>query len=694
MGRDPRLWPMLSSLLIVVLVPTAGLLWFMSRAIENERLAVRQILAEACRGQLVRLRGHWDEHWQARTAQLDAVAAENSPQGAFAAILRQRLADSAVCCDDRGRPTYPVPPSPPTEETIDEAAWVSAGELEHVAQKPREAAQAYAAIAKGASNANVVARALLAEARCIARAGQGDEAIDILANTLAEERFRRAVDGEGRLIVADAELRSLELLGDRSAPRFQELAERLAKRLCDYSNPLLGSSQRRFLMKSLGQLAGETVRLPTLDGEELAAAFLESGAGLSGKSVLLPTGMTGVWQFSSAEGPNASPLPLGEGAGVRAAAVVSRNMSEQRDTRPHPNPLPAGEGTKQVVALFRTETLSGEFQSLVANEGLPPGVSIELLPPEPTPASEPAGFLDVLPVGARQPGWQLALARNDEELVNATAQGKIAAYVLTGILAIVAASLLALWIALALGRQMRLARLKNDLVATVSHELKTPLTSIRVLVDTLLAAAEPDRQRDREYLELVAKENTRLGRLIDNFLTFSRMERNKRAFDFREVEPAAIVAAAAEAVDERFQQAGCRFEVQVRTDLPPIAADPDAMVTALANLLDNACKYTDDDKRIALRASCDRGQVCFEVSDNGIGLSRAACKKVFQRFYQVDRELSRSRGGCGLGLSIVEFIVQGHGGSVSVRSQPNKGSTFTIAVPCCGKPSMERSAIP
>ena len=129
-------------------------------------------------------------------------------------------------------------------------------------------------------------------------------------------------------------------------------------------------------------------------------------------------------------------------------------------------------------------------------------------------------------------------------------------------------------------RQMRLTRLKNDLVATVSHELKTPLASIRLLVDTLLsgtcgagvspasaagtAAPQNDPQRVREYLELIAKENARLSRLIDNFLTFSRMERNKRAFSFSPIEPAAIVASAADAVRERFEQSGCRFEVQRR----------------------------------------------------------------------------------------------------------------------------------
>jgi len=159
------------------------------------------------------------------------------------------------------------------------------------------------------------------------------------------------------------------------------------------------------------------------------------------------------------------------------------------------------------------------------------------------------------------------------------------------------------------------------------------------------------------------------------------MERNKHAFDFREIGPASIVAAAADAVGERYEQAGCRLEVQVEPGLPLVSADPDAMTTALVNLLDNACKYTTDDKQIALRAYADDGRVSFDVTDNGIGLSRAACKRVFERFYQVDRELSRSRGGCGLGLSIVEFIVQGHGGSVNVRSQPGQGSTFAIALP-------------
>ena len=110
-------------------------------------------------------------------------------------------------------------------------------------------------------------------------------------------------------------------------------------------------------------------------------------------------------------------------------------------------------------------------------------------------------------------------------------------------------------------------------------------------------------------------------------------------------------------------------------------ADDDAITTVLINLLDNAYKYSDDDKEIVLRAFCDNGQICLEVQDNGIGLSRRAAKRVFDRFYQVDQSLSRSRAGCGLGLSIVRFIVMAHGGTIGVTSELGKGTTFSVKLP-------------
>jgi len=204
---------------------------------------------------------------------------------------------------------------------------------------------------------------------------------------------------------------------------------------------------------------------------------------------------------------------------------------------------------------------------------------------------------------------------------------------------------------------------------------------MRVLVDTLLEGSYRDQQQVTEYLELVSKENERLTGLIDNFLSFSRMERNKQAFSMTRTSPARIARDAAEAIKTKFSAGQCVFEVDIGEDLPDVLADRDAMITVLVNLLDNAYKYSYDDKRIELRAFARDGSVWFTVCDNGSGISRRSAKRIFKRFYQVDRSLSRSAEGCGLGLSIAKFIVDAHKGSIGVESRPGEGSIFTVRLP-------------
>jgi signal transduction histidine kinase len=279
------------------------------------------------------------------------------------------------------------------------------------------------------------------------------------------------------------------------------------------------------------------------------------------------------------------------------------------------------------------------------------------------------------------PGWRLALSLRDQRLFDAAAEQRIASYVWIGVLVFATVIVLAALALRLVRRQMALTQLRNDLVANVTHELKTPLSSMRLLVDTLLNSQPLHEQTAREYLQLIAQENLRLSRLIDNFLTFSRMERNKYAFGFKEVPATAIVVGAITAVRERFNAPGCQFETHIAPGLPSVVADPDALVTAVVNLLDNAFKYSGEEKQIALSASAENGSVLFVVKDNGIGLSPRDTKRIFRRFFQVDQRLSRSGGGCGLGLSIVKFIVTAHHGSVRVESQPGRGSTFTISLP-------------
>ena len=296
----------------------------------------------------------------------------------------------------------------------------------------------------------------------------------------------------------------------------------------------------------------------------------------------------------------------------------------------------------------------------------------------PQPEGEP--FIKAF-VGEHFPGWRAELYLKDAHVFEKAASREVALYTWTGVLFIVLILLAGGFAGQSIGKQIRLNRLKNDFIATVSHELKTPLASMRVLVDTLLEGRYKGQQQVTDYLQLVSKENERLTGLIDNFLTFSRMERNKQAFDFESVSPATIARDAADAVKTKFDKGKCEFDVSIARDLPDILADRDAMVTVLVNLLDNAYKYSYGEKRIELSVSAEDGSICFCVSDNGIGLSRRAIKKMFNRFYQVDRSLTRPTEGCGLGLSIVKFIVDAHKGTISVDSKPGEGSTFTVKLP-------------
>lgn len=236
----------------------------------------------------------------------------------------------------------------------------------------------------------------------------------------------------------------------------------------------------------------------------------------------------------------------------------------------------------------------------------------------------------------------------------------------------------------AMGRQMKLNRLKNDFIATITHELKTPLSSMRVLVDTLLEGRYEDHRQAGEYLQLISKENVRLTRLIDNFLTFSRMDRNKQVFDLVRTDPADIVTEAVDAVQTRFKQGGCDFTVTVEDNLPSVLADKDAMVTVLVNLLDNAYKYSYENKRIELKVCGEDNDVCFTVKDNGIGMTGRQIKKIFDRFYQADSSLSRRVEGAGLGLAIVKYIIDAHNASISVNSRSENGSELVVKLPAIG----------
>ena len=427
----------------------------------------------------------------------------------------------------------------------------------------------------------------------------------------------------------------------RDDPRFAPLARRLAEQVNQYQASWLPSAQRRFLMEALTQLNLPDAAFPTRPAEELAAEYLEASQPAAEPLRVLPTALSDVLADGLRGRPSGPAIPGGKLLGELSAACQ----------------------------------LDEPFAGIVTR--------LEL-PGQPAGGEEP--FLAV-PVSVHFPGWRLAVHLVEDPFA-ASAEKAESLYLVAGVSAIALIAILAVTLASYFSRQIRLTRLKNDLIATVSHELKTPLASMRVLVDTLREGRCSDAQQAGEYLELIAREQERLSRLIDNFLTFSRMERNKRAFAFAAVDLADRRRTAAESVRERFSADGARLDLDLPAGLPKVRADRDALVTVILNLLDNAWKYTGDRKHVTVCGpSRDDGRCSWRSAITAIGLTRRAQRRIFDRFYQVDQTLTRNAGGCGLGLAIVKFILDAHGGTIGVESQPGQGSTFTIGLPSQHEPA-------
>ncbi len=277
--------------------------------------------------------------------------------------------------------------------------------------------------------------------------------------------------------------------------------------------------------------------------------------------------------------------------------------------------------------------------------------------------------------------WQVQLWLVDDSAIRDTVRVQFKIYAWIALITALAICALAGIAGIAVSRQLRLHELKSTSVATVAHELRTPLASMRLLVDTLREGRCRTEEQRREYLDLIAAENLRLSRLTDNFLTHSRLDRGAHAFTFVPVALRAVIDQAVAALRGKLDAPGCAFTLDVVEPLPEITADRDGLLTILTNLLENALKYTGDEKRITLRVRSNSDAVTLTITDNGVGLSRAERKHIFEPFFQADQKLTRAREGCGLGLAIVREIVLAHRGTVEVESEPGKGSAFVVTLP-------------
>ncbi len=233
----------------------------------------------------------------------------------------------------------------------------------------------------------------------------------------------------------------------------------------------------------------------------------------------------------------------------------------------------------------------------------------------------------------------------------------------------------------AAAREVRVAELKSNFVASVSHDLKTPLALIQLFAETLELGRVRTPDRAQEYYRIINGESKKLTRLIENILDFSRMEAGLRPYRMEPADLAESLSKVLSRMDTQFSQGNYAVVPKIEADLPRILADQGAAEQAIENLIANAMKYSGDNKAIEIEARRANGHIVISVTDHGVGISRREQGRIFRKFYRVQRELGGGPQGTGLGLAIVDHTMRGHGGYVRVESEPDRGSTFSLYFP-------------
>lgn len=228
-----------------------------------------------------------------------------------------------------------------------------------------------------------------------------------------------------------------------------------------------------------------------------------------------------------------------------------------------------------------------------------------------------------------------------------------------------------------IAREKHLANLRSDFVSNVTHELKTPLTSIRMYAESLRMSRVKSVSRQKKYLSVVINESERLKRMINNILEFSKMEKSRQEYHLIDSNLSEILHTAVLDMNYWLEKEGFNINTQIEADIK-VKVDPEKFYQVYSNLLSNAIKYSGDSRNICIRLYRNNGSVITEIEDEGIGIAEAELTKIFEEFYRIKRHESGNITGTGLGLTVVKEIVEAHGGKIRVHSKIGKGSKFSV----------------
>lgn len=620
-------------LAIAVILPTVCLLWFMAQAVKNERLAIRQKLIDSYTKRAEELFFKYpDNSW---------ITAEKNLND-FSAL---------VMYDQNDVITYPLPANQYLPSFPDEIYKV--WKLEYGDENLEEAIKQYDLIAKTSSAGEIKHECEIGIVRCLTKQNKFNEAIKACLDLAYPSQYIKD-KYTPELICQDR----LMLVSLYSRSKQKALLKELQSQFSDSAESIIPTETKMFVLGRLTDIAEENALAEKLKTE------------IQNTQRIIDSSLISLMAVDYLKkNPGLKSWPQGSFRKIQSSEPLYGIYFKLSDRKM------LGLLTPEKMSQFWQKSIDDFTDQLVFcriyNDKGGQAAGADTLSGE---------LFSTLNLKNYFTGWKTELYLRSGVFKEA-ANKKMCIYFWVASIVIVLMLSSTLLASKAVLKQARLNKLKNDFIATITHELKTPLSSMRVLADTLLEGRCESRQQETEYLQLISKENLRLSKLIDNFLTFSRMERNKQVFDIVAVSPVEIANNAAEAMQAKFEKSNVRFILNVLKPLPMIEADKGAMVTVLMNLLDNAYKYSNNDKQIELDVFAEDADVCFAVKDNGIGMARRQTKKIFDRFYQADVSLSRQTEGAGLGLSIVKFIVDAHKGKINVESKLGKGSVFKIKLP-------------
>jgi signal transduction histidine kinase len=288
------------------------------------------------------------------------------------------------------------------------------------------------------------------------------------------------------------------------------------------------------------------------------------------------------------------------------------------------------------------------------------------------------------PLGPAFPGLRVSLPALAEPPAGAGRRAQFLLLLLPLTLALTAFSGWLLW--RDVRREVHAAALRSRFVSSVSHELKTPLTSIRMFAEMLAAGRADDPRRRAEYLDLIVAESGRLTRLINNVLDFARIDEGRRGYRKERVRLDDVIHEAARTMAYPLAQQEVSLNVDTDGTVPAVSADRDAVLQAVLNLLSNAVKFSLPGGEVELRLLRRDGEAWIQVRDQGMGIDAADRERIFDEFYRSPAADAQGIAGAGLGLPLVAHVARGHGGTVDVDSMPGRGSTFTMRLPLEAEP--------